>query len=66
MAERSGSGEDMGAALSAGYGAAFPVLAAIAALGFALYLALMPETFGYEPAAAGGAGGQTPAAVPAE
>jgi MFS family permease len=52
--------------VSAGYGAAFLVLAAIAALGFALYLALMPETFGYAPSAAGGAAGRTPLAVPAE
>ncbi|MDP4027061.1 MFS transporter [Methylobacterium sp. NEAU 140] len=53
--------------VSAGYGAAFLVLAAIAAVGFALYLLLMPETYGYEPAAPGGGGssGLRPLAVPA-
>ncbi|MGE7153536.1 MFS transporter [Methylorubrum rhodesianum] len=51
--------QGLGAALSAtlagvvivgaGYSAAFLVLAAIAAVGFALYLLFMPETLGYQP-----------------
>ena len=54
--------------VSAGYATAFSVLAAIAAVGFALYLLLMPETYGYEPAGAadGRPGSAAPAAVPAE
>ncbi|KMO31428.1 MFS transporter [Methylobacterium tarhaniae] len=39
--------------VSAGYSAAFLTLAAIAGLGFALYLLVMPETRGFEPAQAG-------------
>lgn len=35
--------------VGAGYSAAFLVLAAIAAAGFAVYLLFMPETYGYEP-----------------
>ena len=54
--------------VSAGYATAFSVLAAIAALGFVLYLLLMPETYGYEPAGTSGgrSGSAAPAAVPAE
>lgn len=53
--------------VSAGYAAAFLVLAAIAALGFGLYLFLMPETSGFGPhAAPSGAGAGTPLAIPAE
>jgi MFS family permease len=51
--------------VSAGYSAAFLALAAIAALGFVLYLALIPETrpgAPSDPAAAGGAGGLRPLA----
>ncbi|SFV06844.1 Predicted arabinose efflux permease, MFS family [Methylobacterium sp. 174MFSha1.1] len=39
--------------VSAGYSAAFLTLAGIAGLGFALYLTMMPETRGFEPAQAG-------------
>jgi MFS family permease len=39
--------------VSAGYSAAFLALAAIAGLGFALYLLAMPETRGFDPARAG-------------
>ncbi len=39
--------------VSAGYSAAFLTLAGIAGLGFALYLLVMPETRGFEPAQAG-------------
>lgn len=35
--------------VSSGYSAAFLTLAAIAGLGFALYLVAMPETFGFKP-----------------
>ena len=35
--------------VAAGYSAAFLVLAAVAGVGFALYLLFMPETLGYEP-----------------
>jgi MFS family permease len=50
--------------VSAGYSTAFLSLAAIAALGFALYLFAMPETRGYEPGRSGADdGGLTP--VPA-
>lgn len=38
--------------VSAGYSTAFIALGAIAGLGFALYLFVMPETMGYEPKAA--------------
>ncbi|KQQ31373.1 MFS transporter [Methylobacterium sp. Leaf123] len=70
--------QGLGAALSAtlagvvivgaGYSAAFLVLAAIAAAGFALYLLFMPETFGYEPRPtdAPPQAPSTPRAVPAE
>ena len=50
--------------VSAGYSAAFLSLAAIAALGFALYLFVMPETYGYEPGrndATGGGAAPIPA-----
>ena len=39
--------------VSAGYSTAFLTLAGIAGLGFALYLTMMPETRGFEPAQAG-------------
>ncbi|BAQ48022.1 MULTISPECIES: MFS transporter [Methylobacterium] len=39
--------------VSAGYSTAFLTLAGIAGLGFALYLLVMPETRGFEPAQAG-------------
>ncbi|AWN47041.1 MFS transporter [Methylobacterium terrae] len=39
--------------VSAGYSAAFLTLAGIAGVGFALYLLVMPETRGFEPAQAG-------------
>jgi hypothetical protein len=38
----------------AGYGAAFVALAAVNAVGLALYLFLMPETLGYQPTMAQG------------
>jgi cyanate permease len=50
--------------VSAGYSTAFLSLAAIAALGFALYLFVMPETYGYEPGrndATGGGAAPLPA-----
>ncbi|GEP00345.1 putative MFS-type transporter [Methylobacterium haplocladii] len=47
--------------VSAGYSSAFLALAGIAAAGFAIYLAVMPETYGYEPPRSGTA--TTPAAV---
>jgi MFS family permease len=59
--------------VSAGYSAAFLVLAAIAGVGFVLYLTLMPETYGYTPpgtdaapGSSGRSGGAATAAVPAE
>ena len=52
--------------VSAGYATAFLALAAIAALGFALYFFAMPETRGYEPSRSGADdGGLTPVPVPA-
>jgi MFS family permease len=36
-------------AVYAGYSAAFLTLAAVAAVGLAIYLFLMPETLGYQP-----------------
>jgi MFS family permease len=50
--------------VSAGYSTAFLSLAAIAALGFALYLFAMPETYGYEPGRGDATGGGA-APVPA-
>ena len=52
--------------VSAGYSAAFLALAAIAGLGFVLYLVAMPETYGYQPPGAkrtppGGAAEPVPA-----
>ena len=56
--------------VTAGYSAAFLALAAIAGIGFALYLLFMPETYGYEPQHSGNDGAKpdtiTPMAVPAE
>jgi MFS family permease len=52
--------------VSAGYATAFLALAAIAALGFALYFFAMPETRGYEPSRSrADDGGLTPVPVPA-
>jgi MFS family permease len=52
--------------VSAGYSTAFLSLAAIAGLGFALYLFAMPETRGYEPGRSGAdGGGLTPVPVAA-
>ena len=52
--------------VSAGYATAFLALAAIAALGFVLYLALMPETRGAAAAADNSESGTgLPPAVPA-
>ncbi|KQT61644.1 MFS transporter [Methylobacterium sp. Leaf456] len=53
--------------VGAGYSAAFLVLAAVAAAGFAVYLLFMPETYGYEPKQ-GSANGPVvpPKVVPAE
>ncbi|BCM82562.1 MFS transporter [Methylobacterium indicum] len=45
--------------VSAGYSTAFLTLAGIAGLGFALYLTMMPETRGFEPAQAGTPSGPT-------
>ncbi|NEU12369.1 MFS transporter [Methylobacterium sp. BTF04] len=50
--------------VSAGYSTAFLVLAGIAALGFALYLFAMPETYGYEPERTGSAGGSRDSVTP--
>ncbi|GJE61370.1 MFS transporter [Methylobacterium trifolii] len=53
--------------VSAGYSTAFLVLAAIAAVGFLIYLVAMPETRGFEPERQGtGGGGAAPLPVPAE
>jgi len=52
--------------VSAGYSTAFLALAAIAGLGFILYLTLMPETRGGETATGTpGSGSSLPPAVPA-
>lgn len=48
-----------------GFSTAFLVLGAIAAAGFAVYLTMMPETRGYDPASASAGGGSLPPAVPA-
>ncbi|GJD48918.1 putative MFS-type transporter [Methylobacterium crusticola] len=54
--------------VSAGYSAAFLCLAAIAGLGFGLYLLVMPETRGFDPgrSTTSRGGGAAPLAMPAE